>query len=134
MEMICSVSSIHSRLMKWGLGEINVQRLGAKTFLLMIEDEDLILMLEDVDLWGTFEALGVNANHTLDCEKANVLITTEQVRCIEEIVELEVGEKVFLINVKEIGFTDETRYPLCNIWNGEKGKGDKTEDSESISN
>ncbi|KAK8617516.1 hypothetical protein V6N13_080428 [Hibiscus sabdariffa] len=87
-----------------------------------------------VELWGTFEALGVNANHSLDCEKATVLIITEQVRCIEEIVEIEVGEKVFLINVKEIGFTDETRYPLCNSWNREKGKRDETEESESISN
>ncbi|KAL4376054.1 hypothetical protein GQ457_02G031900 [Hibiscus cannabinus] len=48
IETVCSMSSIHSRVMKWGLGEINVQRLVAKTFMLTIEDEDLFLMLEDV--------------------------------------------------------------------------------------
>ncbi|KAK8613648.1 hypothetical protein V6N13_101405 [Hibiscus sabdariffa] len=30
MDTVCSVSSIHNRLLKWGLGDINVQRLGAK--------------------------------------------------------------------------------------------------------
>ncbi|KAL4367637.1 hypothetical protein GQ457_05G034840 [Hibiscus cannabinus] len=47
MDMVCSVSSIHSRLLKWGLGDINVQRLGAKMYLLTITDEELSQMLED---------------------------------------------------------------------------------------
>ncbi|KAK8675028.1 hypothetical protein V6N13_033101 [Hibiscus sabdariffa] len=49
MGMVCNVSSIHSRLLKWGLGDINVQRLGAKTYLLTIMDEELSHMLEDVN-------------------------------------------------------------------------------------
>ncbi|KAK8656801.1 hypothetical protein V6N13_098738 [Hibiscus sabdariffa] len=140
-DTICNVSSIHQRLVTWGLGKINVQRLGAKMFLLTIEDEKLFLMLEDVnwsylkeifkevtpwsekfsyteratwieirglplhcwnnvtlkkiaELWGTFEALGANFKHSLDCEKVTVLIATNQARRIEEIVEiLEVSEK-----------------------------------------
>ncbi|KAK8585589.1 hypothetical protein V6N13_050566 [Hibiscus sabdariffa] len=125
MDMVCSVSSIHSMLLKWGLGDINVQRLGAKMYLLTITDEELSQMLEDVnwsylkeifsdvipwsektsysvratwleirglplhcwnsvslkkvaDLWGVFEALGKNDKHSLDCEKATVLISTNQ--------------------------------------------------------
>ncbi|KAK8658921.1 hypothetical protein V6N13_029140 [Hibiscus sabdariffa] len=49
MTTICSVSCISNRLLKWGLGEIKVQRMGAKLFLLMIKDDDLYLMLEDLD-------------------------------------------------------------------------------------
>ncbi|KAL4291680.1 hypothetical protein GQ457_14G004930 [Hibiscus cannabinus] len=47
METVCSVSSIHDRLINWGLGDINVQRLGAKLYLLTFLDEDLFVMLED---------------------------------------------------------------------------------------
>ncbi|KAK8663459.1 hypothetical protein V6N13_083278 [Hibiscus sabdariffa] len=46
---VCSVSSIESRLTNWGLGEIKVQRLGGKSFLLTIKDEDLFLMLENLE-------------------------------------------------------------------------------------
>ncbi|KAK8558182.1 hypothetical protein V6N13_073855 [Hibiscus sabdariffa] len=49
MESVCSVRSIHDRLVKWGLGEINMQRLGARAYFLMILDEDLTEMLEDVN-------------------------------------------------------------------------------------
>ncbi|KAK8544318.1 hypothetical protein V6N13_100547 [Hibiscus sabdariffa] len=49
MESICSVRNIHDKLLKWGLGDINVQRLGAKSFLLTILDVDLAEMLHDVD-------------------------------------------------------------------------------------
>ncbi|KAK8648762.1 hypothetical protein V6N13_129505 [Hibiscus sabdariffa] len=163
MDSICSVRNIHDKLLKWGLGDINVQRLGAKSFLLTIMDEDLAEMLEDVnwsylkeifsevmpwseklifkeratwleirglplhcwngtslrriaESWGKFEALGANANHTLDCEKATVLISTDQVRRIEEIIKIEVGENLFPVYVREIGFADGTNYPLCNNW------------------
>ncbi|KAK8612766.1 hypothetical protein V6N13_092873 [Hibiscus sabdariffa] len=47
---------------------------------------------------------------------------TWQVRRIAEMIELEVGDKVFLVYVKELGFVDGTSYPLCNTWNGDKGK------------
>ncbi|KAK8691510.1 hypothetical protein V6N13_075020 [Hibiscus sabdariffa] len=181
VETICSVSSIHIRLMKWGLGEINVQRLGAKSYLLTILDEELFLMLEDVnwsylkeifsdikpwsektsyneratwlevrglplhcwngvslkkiaEIWGLFEALQVNANHSHDCEKVTVLIITRQVRRIEEMIELEVGDKVFPVYVRELGFADGISYPQCNTWNGDKGKVENQEESKSSSN
>ncbi|KAK8604714.1 hypothetical protein V6N13_099645 [Hibiscus sabdariffa] len=49
MASIRSVRSVMTRLDGWGLGEISVRRLGGKTFLLNIEDEDLFIMLEDVN-------------------------------------------------------------------------------------
>ncbi|KAK8573752.1 hypothetical protein V6N13_009840 [Hibiscus sabdariffa] len=49
MEAVCIVNSIMDRLHNWGLGEIRVQRMGAKTFLLTIDDEDLFLLLEDLE-------------------------------------------------------------------------------------
>ncbi|KAK8714370.1 hypothetical protein V6N13_149563 [Hibiscus sabdariffa] len=49
METVCSVKNIISRLQDWGLGEIKVQRLGGKSFLLFIEDDKLYTMLEDLN-------------------------------------------------------------------------------------
>ncbi|KAK8543759.1 hypothetical protein V6N13_025927 [Hibiscus sabdariffa] len=159
MANVCSVQSIILILQGWGLGDIKIQRMGGKTFLLMIEDDELYIMLEDLDwsylkeilckvepwsesmsrperatwlevsgiplhcwndvtlrrvaeLWGYFESLGENANHRLNCEKVTVLITTNQVNRIEEIVELNVGNMKYEINVVEIGFKDETCDPL----------------------
>ncbi|KAK8712688.1 hypothetical protein V6N13_147918 [Hibiscus sabdariffa] len=141
MKTVCTVSSLNDRLHNWGLGEIGVQRMGAKTFLLTIEDEDLFLLLEDLEwsylkeifsdikpwtetvscreratwlefrgiplncwntttlrslatVWGKFEALGCNAGHKRDCEKVTILISTSQTNKIEEVIELEVGDKV----------------------------------------
>ncbi|KAK8695492.1 hypothetical protein V6N13_000651 [Hibiscus sabdariffa] len=48
MATICSVSNINNRLQNWGTGDIKVQRMVAKTFLLTIDDEDLYLLLEDL--------------------------------------------------------------------------------------
>ncbi|KAK8658930.1 hypothetical protein V6N13_029149 [Hibiscus sabdariffa] len=179
MDMVCSVSSIHSRLLKWGLGDINVQRLGAKMYLLTIMDEELSQMLEDVnwsylkeifsdvipwsektsysdratwleirglllhywnsvslkkvvDLWGVFEAVGENDNHSLYCEKAMVLISTNQVKRIDEVIEVDIGDRVFQVGVKEIGFNDGTSYPLCNQWKKEEKSCDESV-SESTS-
>ncbi|KAL4271259.1 hypothetical protein GQ457_13G026050 [Hibiscus cannabinus] len=180
MDMVCSVSSIHSRLLKWGLGDINVQRLGAKTYLLTIMDEELSQMLEDVnwsylkeifsdvipwsektsyieratwleirglplhcwnsvslkkvaDLWGVFEALGENVKHSLDCEKATVLISTNQVKKIDEVIEVEIGDRVFQVGVKEIGFNDGTLYPLCNQRKKTEKSFEKSDESVSES-
>ncbi|KAK8637522.1 hypothetical protein V6N13_064941 [Hibiscus sabdariffa] len=49
MTTVCSISSISQRLSDWGMGEIKVQRLGGKSFLLTITDDELFMMLED--LW-----------------------------------------------------------------------------------
>ncbi|KAK8689714.1 hypothetical protein V6N13_088427 [Hibiscus sabdariffa] len=180
MTTICSVSSISNRLLKWGLGEIKVQRMGAKLFLLTIEDEDLYLMLEDLDwsylkeifsdikpwsetmgcreratwlevsglplhcwngttlkkiagLWGTFEAMGINANHSRDCEKVTVLISTRQVKKIDEVIEMEVRDKIFEVGVVELGFLDDSDTTV-----GKKGAEvnvicEEVQESESIS-
>ncbi|KAL4342458.1 hypothetical protein GQ457_08G019930 [Hibiscus cannabinus] len=179
MDSVCSVSNIHNRLLNWGFGDINVQRLGAKSYLLTFMDEDLAEMLEDVnwsylreifsdvqpwseqvsfneratwleirglplhcwngvslkriaDCWGAVKALGVNANHTHDCEKVTVLISTKYVPRIEKVIEVEIGEKMFPVYVREVGFSDGTSYPLCNNWN--KGMGEVEEQEETKSN
>ncbi|KAK8605025.1 hypothetical protein V6N13_082484 [Hibiscus sabdariffa] len=95
--------------------------MGAKTFLLTIEDEDLFLLLEvlewsylkaifsEIKPWietGKFKALGCNAYHKRDWEKATILISTKQTRKIEEVIEFEVGDRVVKISVVEIGFLE----------------------------
>ncbi|KAK8625316.1 hypothetical protein V6N13_090190 [Hibiscus sabdariffa] len=128
---VTSVCNIQDRLIKWGLGDIKVQRMGGKLYLLSFEDDELFLMLEDLnwsylkeifskvepwsedimgvaravwielsgiplhcwnhitikriaELWGTFEAFGENIDHTLDCEKVTVLISTSHKKTIDE--------------------------------------------------
>ncbi|KAK8634096.1 hypothetical protein V6N13_014925 [Hibiscus sabdariffa] len=49
METVCSVRSIENRLNEWGLGEIKVQRLSGKSYLLSFEDDELFTMLEDLN-------------------------------------------------------------------------------------
>ncbi|KAK8689158.1 hypothetical protein V6N13_087883 [Hibiscus sabdariffa] len=156
METVCSVSSIHDRLENWGLGEIEVQRMGAKTFLLTIDDDDLYLLLEDLKwsylneiFWGAVtllelgdvkkdcRALGVNVDHKRDCEKLSILITTTQIKKIEEVIELEVGEKIVEVGVVELGFLESTavvenRKPKADFGcNKGTNKDESTSDSSS---
>ncbi|KAK8684059.1 hypothetical protein V6N13_040096 [Hibiscus sabdariffa] len=56
--------------------------------------------------WGEFEAFGENLDCSLDCEKMKILITTQQVQKICEVVELEVGSMIYEVRVSEIGFLD----------------------------
>ncbi|KAK8713212.1 hypothetical protein V6N13_148434 [Hibiscus sabdariffa] len=80
-------------------------------------------------LWGSFEALGENHKHTMDCEKVRVLVATNRVRQIEEIIDVEIGDGVFQVSVKEVGFNDGTSYPLCNNRNSELVESEKTYES-----
>ncbi|KAL4361524.1 hypothetical protein GQ457_04G009880 [Hibiscus cannabinus] len=64
------------------------------------------------ELWGTFEAFGENLQHNLDCEKVTILISTNQFKHIDEVVELEVGSLKYEIKVVEHGFKDSTSDPL----------------------
>ncbi|KAK8715934.1 hypothetical protein V6N13_043258 [Hibiscus sabdariffa] len=59
MATICSSRNIELRLQAWGLGEIKVQRLRGKTFLISIDDEDLFLMLEDLQ-WSYLKEIFVD--------------------------------------------------------------------------
>ncbi|KAK8655859.1 hypothetical protein V6N13_108424 [Hibiscus sabdariffa] len=124
MATICSVKSITMRLQEWGLGDIKIQRMGGKDYLISIEDDELYIMLEDLDwlylkeifservaeIWGSFEALGVNDSHMLDCEKVTILISTKQARRIEEVIEIEVEDMVYEVS----GFKDNTSNPLIS--------------------
>ncbi|KAK8647664.1 hypothetical protein V6N13_121393 [Hibiscus sabdariffa] len=68
---VCSVSSIQSRLSEWGLGEIKVQRLGGKIFLLTINDEDLFLMLEDLE-WSYLKEIFISVELWMDKIQSNI--------------------------------------------------------------
>ncbi|KAK8586613.1 hypothetical protein V6N13_010201 [Hibiscus sabdariffa] len=94
MKTVCTVSSLNDRLHNWGLGEIGVQRMGAKTFLLTIEDEDLFLLLEDLE-WSYLKEIF-----------NDIKPWTETTNKIEEVVELEVGDRVVEVSVVEIGFSE----------------------------
>ncbi|KAK8540423.1 hypothetical protein V6N13_008845 [Hibiscus sabdariffa] len=59
-------------------------------------------------LWGSFEALGENTFRFKNCEKVTVLITTFQVETIDEVIEIEVGNLVFKVRIKEFGFSDDS--------------------------
>ncbi|KAK8602705.1 hypothetical protein V6N13_084910 [Hibiscus sabdariffa] len=79
METICSVSSIYSRLTEWGLGEINVQRLWAKSYLLTILDEELFLMLGDVN-WSYLKEIFSNVKPWSELTSYNERATWLEIR------------------------------------------------------
>ncbi|KAK8570806.1 hypothetical protein V6N13_103208 [Hibiscus sabdariffa] len=85
------------------------------------------------ELWGTFEFLGENANHTLDCERVTVLISTKQVKRIEEEIEMEIGGEIFVLSISELGFKDDSVLTLEK--RVKKGREDRDipEDSDSVS-
>ncbi|KAK8617256.1 hypothetical protein V6N13_080174 [Hibiscus sabdariffa] len=60
------------------------------------------------ELWGSFEALGENSFRIKNCEKVTVLITSYQIENIDEVIEVEVGNLIFKVRVKEIGFSDDS--------------------------
>ncbi|KAK8675583.1 hypothetical protein V6N13_033649 [Hibiscus sabdariffa] len=144
-----SISIIQNKLIKRGLGDIKVQRLGGNLYLLSFEDDDLFLMLKELnwshlkeifsnvmpwsedirgvdrfvwlvvsgiplhcwnhvtikrvaELWGTVEAFGENLDHTLDCEKVTVRISTNHKKTIDEAVELEVSNRSYNVRVVEL--------------------------------
>ncbi|KAK8605346.1 hypothetical protein V6N13_102128 [Hibiscus sabdariffa] len=51
-----------------------------------------VMSTKVAELWGTFESLGGNAKHSMDCEIVSILITTNHEKRIEEAMEIEVGQ------------------------------------------
>ncbi|KAK8662186.1 hypothetical protein V6N13_091773 [Hibiscus sabdariffa] len=81
--------------------------------------------------WGEFEALGENANMLLDCERVSVLITTSYEKKIEETVELEVGDEVYMVRASELRFKDVSQVKIQEIGKGEGSSDRQTKDSSS---
>ncbi|KAK8552908.1 hypothetical protein V6N13_055686 [Hibiscus sabdariffa] len=74
------VKSVMLGLHEWGLGEIKVQRMGGKSYLLSFEDEELFTKLEDVN-WSYVK---------------------------EIFAKIEAGNMVHVVRVSEIDFKDES--------------------------
>ncbi|KAK8688741.1 hypothetical protein V6N13_087485 [Hibiscus sabdariffa] len=118
---VCSTSSIKSRLQEWGFEVFtevkfwseNITQRDRATWLevsgLPLHCWNHTTLKRIAEIWGAFEALGENAYHTLDCEKVSVLITTEQLGIINEVIEVEVNSMVYRVRVLKIGFKDDTR-------------------------
>ncbi|KAK8622341.1 hypothetical protein V6N13_117262 [Hibiscus sabdariffa] len=58
------------------------------------------------EVWGSIVALGENANQTLGCEKLSLLISTNQMHKINEVIKLEVGKELFEVSVSETVLLD----------------------------
>ncbi|KAK8703997.1 hypothetical protein V6N13_047633 [Hibiscus sabdariffa] len=54
------------------------------------------------ECWGSLVALGENLNQIQGCEKMVLLISTSQLKKIEEVMEIEVGNEVYLVCVFEV--------------------------------
>ncbi|KAL4313429.1 hypothetical protein GQ457_01G010340 [Hibiscus cannabinus] len=67
------------------------------------------MLANNAGLWGSFEALGENDKHTMDREKVRVLIATNQVKRIKEIIDVEVGNNVFQMNRRVLPKSDMAR-------------------------
>ncbi|KAK8623449.1 hypothetical protein V6N13_118334 [Hibiscus sabdariffa] len=62
-------------------------------------------------LWGTFEALGENANLVLDFEKVSILITKNVENKISESVEIVAGNMSFMVRLEELVLSDQSSRP-----------------------
>ncbi|KAK8558164.1 hypothetical protein V6N13_073837 [Hibiscus sabdariffa] len=78
------------------------------------------------------EDLGVNANDIRDCEKATTLISTNQVKKIEEVIEIEIRDKIFDVSIAEIGFSDVSESLVGKKWIDDIVKGVEMQESESV--
>ncbi|KAK8589114.1 hypothetical protein V6N12_023520 [Hibiscus sabdariffa] len=65
--------------------------------------------------------------------KVSILIATNVARRIEEVIEVEIGDIVFQVGVKEVGFNDGTSYPLCNTGIRSLSKSEGSDESTGVS-
>ncbi|KAL4331998.1 hypothetical protein GQ457_07G001640 [Hibiscus cannabinus] len=84
MATVCSIRSI-IEITSWGLGEIKVQRLGGKTFLISIDDEDL------------FSHVGGSS-----------VVLPERNLCGYKHMKFGVGDMLHPVRVIELGFNDNS--------------------------
>ncbi|KAK8488156.1 hypothetical protein V6N11_073203 [Hibiscus sabdariffa] len=59
--------------------------------------------------------MGENVNRVLDCEKVTMLLTIEQQSRIEESIEVEIGNIIHEVHVRELGFVDTSVDPIIKI-------------------
>ncbi|KAK8689264.1 hypothetical protein V6N13_087986 [Hibiscus sabdariffa] len=65
--------------------------------------------------------------------EVSILIATNVARRIEEVIEVEIGDIVFQVGVKEVGFNDGTSYPLCNTGIRSLSKSEGSDESTGVS-
>ncbi|KAK8697202.1 hypothetical protein V6N13_113354 [Hibiscus sabdariffa] len=83
------------------------------------------------EVWGSIVALGENANQTLGCEKLSLLISTNQMHKINEVIELEVGKELFEVSVSETVLLDAASNSDRREWLVSEG-GDSSKSGEAI--
>ncbi|KAK8615001.1 hypothetical protein V6N13_068787 [Hibiscus sabdariffa] len=86
-----------------------------------------------VEIWGNFEAWGVNANRILNSESMTILITMGYSRRIEETILVEIGSEIHEISVLELGFKDDTVDPLTQTTNAKASENPAPSESEDSS-
>ncbi|KAL4342271.1 hypothetical protein GQ457_08G027490 [Hibiscus cannabinus] len=85
------------------------------------------------EIWGTFLALGENANQSLDGEKITLLISAKQRNNLDGVLELEAGREFYLVRVKELGFNIHlAAKPKEPAKNPVLEKGESSSDSSSV--
>ncbi|KAK8608169.1 hypothetical protein V6N13_023600 [Hibiscus sabdariffa] len=107
MSSVCSTRSIALRLHDWGLGEINVRRMGSKIFLLSFDDDELYMMLEDLN-WSYLKEIFTEIRPWSESLNQPDRATATQKKRIEEVIEVEVGGTIFEVGVRELGFSDNS--------------------------
>ncbi|KAK8998500.1 hypothetical protein V6N11_083888, partial [Hibiscus sabdariffa] len=63
---------------------------------------------DHIRFWGSFESLGVNASKSLDFEKITVLLVTNHVSNIDDVVEVVNADLLSDVRIIEIGLYDES--------------------------
>ncbi|KAK8585423.1 hypothetical protein V6N13_050402 [Hibiscus sabdariffa] len=144
----CNTEEVKRRLHNWGLGDFVIKSMGEHRFLIDINDDELLRLMEEqqwsmlkevflevcywseefkvpvrttwvevvgmplhcwnymtfkriAECWGSLVALGENINQSQGCEKMSLLIQTNQLKKIEDIIGIEVGNEVYEVRIYE---------------------------------
>ncbi|KAK8690159.1 hypothetical protein V6N13_088860 [Hibiscus sabdariffa] len=117
MLSVCSTRTIELRLQAWGLGEIKVHRLGGKTFLISIDDEDMFLMLEDLQ-WSYLKEIFLDVKP-----------------CSESLVQKERATWLELSGIPTHCWNNTTLRRLADLWGNFEAAGENvahTRDCEKV--
>ncbi|KAK8684828.1 hypothetical protein V6N13_040844 [Hibiscus sabdariffa] len=145
----CNTEEVKRRLHNWGLGDLVIKSMGGRRFLIDLNDDELLRLMEEqqwsllkevflevcywsedfkvpvrttwvevvgmplhcwnymtfkriAECWGSLVALGENINQSQGCEKMSLLIQTNQLKKIEDIIGIEVGNEVYEARIYEL--------------------------------
>ncbi|PPR96935.1 hypothetical protein GOBAR_AA23729 [Gossypium barbadense] len=104
----CELKSLADKVARMGLGEICVKRIQGNYFLLEIQDKELLEILKQRE-WSYLKEFFINIEPWSERLVFSERITWIEVKKIDEMVLLEVGDVRFPVSVRELGWSEDIK-------------------------